>query len=188
MGSMLKTLSWLCLISSMLLPVQGSAAERVDLERVNRQFGDWSVKCDKDLMMGTAKCDIIAYLSDGKGFIKVFPTGTPKITITIPTAAAETIAKLRVDRRQLLNSSLIKRNDFGVIMFTPEQLSRLFSQLKYGNYLYVRFYEPDPNERGLYSEITERISLKGFLELLEFYRTETGIEETTAVKPLNTGN
>lgn len=179
---MFKSLSWLWLIWSIFTPLLGLAAERVDLERVNKQFGDWSVKCDKDLMMGTAKCEIIAYLSDGKGFIKVFPMETPKVTITIPTAATETIAKLRVDRRPLLNSNLIKRNDFGAIVFTPEQLSKLFTQLKYGNYLYVRFYEPDPNERGLYSEITERISLKGFLELLEFYRTETGLEEPPALK------
>lgn len=155
--------------------VDGQAAERIDMEQVTRQFGDWSVKCEKDVMMGTAKCDIMAYLSDGKGFIKVFPEQDFKIQITIPTASVETIVKLRVDRRALLSSKLIKKSDFGAVNFTQEQLDTLFSQFKYGNYLYIRFYEVDLNERGMYNEITERISLKGFLGLLDFYRTETGL-------------
>lgn len=167
----------LCTLSINLLPMVPLAqAERVDTQKINKSFGDWKVMCEKDVMMDLSKCNILANLSNNKGFVKVMPEQEERLKIMIPSAGLKTIVKLRVDGKQLFNSRLVEKTDFGAIYFTVEEQQTLYAQLKYGNFFYIRFYEPDPVEKGIYVELTERISLKGFQEMLAFYKQETGSE------------
>jgi hypothetical protein len=84
--------------------------------------------------------------------------------IIIPKIKIGTFAKIRVDKNDLILSNNASQKEFGLVPINEQQKNTLFSQMKNGEYLFLRF-----NVNNSEKEITAKLNLKDFTKALEYY-------------------
>lgn len=141
-------------------------AEIIDIQNEEKTFGDWKVFCEIDAMMDIAHCKVASKFYDNTSVITIEPTikFVSQFFMVIPQIKIGSFVKIRVDRNDLILSKNLSQKDFGLIPLSEEQKNMLYSQMKTGDFLYLRFSVRDSNK-----EITAKISLKDFRSALSYH-------------------
>jgi len=141
-------------------------AEIIDLKNEEKEFGDWRVFCEIDVMMDLSHCKIASKFYQNSAAISIEPTSKffSQLFVIIPQVKLGTFVKIRVDQSDLILSKNITVKDFGLVPLDEDQKQLLFKEMKAGDFLYLRFSVRDSEK-----EITARISLKDFRNALSYY-------------------
>ena len=141
-------------------------AELIELHNEEKTFGDWKVYCEIDDMMSSAHCKIASRFYDSSSVISLQPTNhfANEFFIIIPKIKIGTFAKIRVDKNDLILSNNASQKEFGLVPISTQQKKSLYSQMKNGEYLFLRF-----NVNNSEKEITAKLNLKDFTKALEYY-------------------
>jgi len=140
-------------------------AEVIDIQTQDKQFGEWRVFCESDLMMGISHCKIASKFYKNNSVISIEPTRKffSQFFILIPQAQYGSFVKIRVDHNDLILSGNVDKKQFGMLSITDSQKQILFKQMKSGDFLFLRF-----NIEGEKKEVTVRINLNDFRSALTF--------------------
>lgn len=143
-------------------------AEIIDVQNEEKIFGDWKVFCEIDVMMNLAHCKVAAKFYENTAAISIEPTSKffSQLFVIIPQTKVGTFVKIRVDKNDLILSKTISTKDFGLIPLDDSQKQTLFTQMKAGDFLYLRF-----NLRDSDKEITAKINLRDFRNALTYYNS-----------------
>lgn len=143
-------------------------AEIIDIQNEEKTFGDWKVFCETDVMMDISHCKIASKFYDNTSVITIEPTikFLSQLFVVIPQIKIGSFLKIRVDRNDLILSKNLGPRDFGLIPLSEEQKNMLYSQMKTGDFLYLRFSVRDSDK-----EITAKINLKDFRSALTYHNS-----------------
>lgn len=170
-----------CFIFYFLFSNNLLAATLIDnISKDEKKFGDWTVSCEEDEMMEKVNCKVFATFFNENSSIYIQPNNkvANQVVIIIPTAKEGSILKFRVDQNDLISSdNIVKNDEYGIIPFSPSKQKAMLNQIKVGQSLYIRFTVSDPQAANGEKEITTKISLVEFPELLTYYETKVGIEK-----------
>ena len=144
-------------------------AEIIELRNEEKTFGDWKVYCEIDDMMSSAHCKIASRFYDNSSVISLQPTNhfANEFFIIIPKIKIDSFAKIRVDKNDLILSQNASQKEFGLVPISSQQKNTLYSQMKNGEYLFLRF-----NVNNSEKEITAKLNLKDFTKALEYYSSK----------------
>jgi invasion protein IalB len=153
-------------ISHILILKNIAQAEIIELRNDEKTFGDWKVYCEIDDMMSSAHCKIASKFYDNSSVISLQPTNhfANEFFIIIPKIKLGSFVKIRVDKNDLIISKNASQKEFGLMPINEQQKNILFSQMKNGEYLFLRFNVNDSEK-----EITAKFNLKDFNKALEYY-------------------
>jgi hypothetical protein len=154
--------------SFQLTSANQASAEIIDIQNEEKSFGDWKVFCEVDAMMSLAHCKVASKFYEKTAAISIEPTTKffSQLFIIIPQAKIGSFVKIRVDQNDLVLSKNIETKDFGLIPLDEIQKQNLFSQMKTGDFLYLRF-----SVRASEKEVTAKINLKDFRAALNYYNS-----------------
>lgn len=156
-----------CLLTSF---VNAEVIDNITTEE--KKFGDWTVLCEKDVMLENADCKIFTTFYNDTSSVYIQPNNkiANQVVIMIPSALETTNVKVKIDKNPLIVSDIIeKRAQYGVIPFSPAKQKLMLSQLKNGQEMYIRFTVRDLKVAGGMKEITVKISLTEFSKMLVYY-------------------
>ena len=156
-------------ISHILILKNIAQAEIIELRNEEKTFGDWKVYCEIDDMMSSAHCKIASRFYDNSSVISLQPTNhfANEFFIIIPKIKIGSFAKIRVDKNDLILSQNASQKEFGLVPISAQQKNTLYSQMKNGEYLFLRF-----NVNNSEKEITVKLNLKDFIKALEYYSSK----------------
>jgi hypothetical protein len=142
-----------------------SSAEIIDIRNEEKTFGDWKVFCETDEMMGISHCKIAAKFYDNASAFTIQPLtrSTTQIFVIIPQVQIGSFVKLRIDQADLILSKNTSERDFGMIPLDDEQKNFIYSQMKSGEFLFLRF-----SVRNSEKEITAKLNLRDFRNALNY--------------------
>ncbi len=140
-------------------------AEIIGLQKDEKKFGDWRVFCESDVMMSATHCRIGLKFFDNASALTIEPSGKlfNQFFITIPKIRLGSFLQIRVDQNDLILSNVVKEKDFGLIEINTDEINILFSQMKKGDFLFLRF-----NIKESEKEITAKINLNDFRGALAY--------------------
>lgn len=153
---------------AVFLSFSAAQAEIIDIQNEEKLFGDWKVFCEIDAMMSLAHCKVASKFYDSSSVISIQPSAkfANQFFIIIPQVLVGTFVKIRVDQNDLILSRNINNKDFGLIPLDDTQKNQLFSQMKNGDFLFLRF-----SVRGSEKEVTIKLNLKDFRNALSYYNS-----------------
>ncbi len=151
-----------------------SLAEIIDVRNEEKIFGDWKVFCETDEMMSISHCKLAAKFFDNASAITIEPLtkATTQLFVIIPQVQIGSFVKARIDQNDLVLSNNISDRDFGMIPFSDEQKNSLYSQMKGGEFLFMRF-----SVRNSEKEITAKLSLRDFRSALSYLNNRNKISK-----------
>ena len=157
------------IISHILIYKNIAQAEIIELRNEEKTFGDWKVYCEIDDMMSSAHCKIASRFYDNSSVISLQPTNhfANEFFIIIPKIKIGSFAKIRIDKNDLILSQNATQREFGLVPISSQQKNTLYSQMKNGEYLFLRF-----NVNNSEKEITVKLNLKDFNKALEYYSSK----------------
>ncbi len=140
-------------------------SEIIDIQKEEKNFGEWKVFCETDLMMSISHCKIAAKFFENSAVISIEPTAKfySQFFIVIPQIKSGSFVAIRVDKSDLILSRNVENKDFGLIALDEIQKHSLYQQMKVGEFLYLRF-----NIRDQEKEYTTRVNLKDFRNALSY--------------------
>lgn len=143
-----------------------SKAEIIDVQNEEKVFGEWKVFCETDVMMSISHCKIASKFYENTAVISIEPTlkFLNQLFIAIPQVTVGSFVKIRVDKNDLILSPNVTNKDFGLILLDERQKNLLYTQMKTGDFLFLRF-----NVRNSEKEITAKINLRDFRNALGYY-------------------
>lgn len=149
------------------------SAEIIDnISKEEKKFGDWTISCEEDIMMGKTDCKIFSIFYDNTSSVYIQPNNkiANQVVVMIPQALEKTDVKIKVDKNNIILSDVVdKKTEFGVIPFSPTKQKLMLSQLRIGQDMFIRFTIRDLKVAEGVKEITARISLAEFSKLLVYY-------------------
>lgn len=149
------------------------AAEIIDnISKEDKKFGDWNVSCEEDVMIEKVDCKIFTNFYNESSSIYIQPNNkiANQVVIMIPSVLENTIVKVKIDKNNIIASDNIeRRQDYGVIPFSPAKQKQMLTQIKGGQEMFIRFTVRDLKAAGGMKEITAKISLAEFSKLLVYY-------------------
>jgi hypothetical protein len=133
-------LIFIFILFHVLIFKNNAQAELIELHNEEKTFGDWKVYCEIDDMMSSAHCKIASKFYDNSSVISLQPTNhfANEFFIIIPKIKIGTFAKIRVDKNDLILSNNASQKEFGLVPINEQQKNTLFSQMKNGEYLFLR--------------------------------------------------
>lgn len=145
-----------------------AAAEIIDIHNEEKTFGEWKVFCEIDDMMNVAHCKIASKFYDNTSVVTIQPTikFANQFFIIIPQIEVGSFVKIRVDQNDLILSGTAGGKDFGLIPLDDQKKNILFSEMKNGDFLFLRFSVRDSDK-----ELTARLNLKDFRSALSYYNS-----------------
>ena len=153
-----------------------NSAEIIDNIKIEeKKFVDWDVTCNEDIMVDDVDCKIHSKFYNDTSSIYIQPNNkvANQVVIMIPSVIENTTVKFKVDKNPIINSDIIETLPaYGVIPFSPNNQKLMFSQLKDGNELYIRFTVRDLKSSGGIKEITVKISLIDMPKILTYYEVK----------------
>lgn len=157
----------LCFVFLALMPSL-AIAEIIDISNEEKTFGEWKVFCESDEMMNIAHCKIASKFYDNSSVVTIQPTAkfANQFFIIIPQILNGSFVKIRVDQNDLVLSRSISAKDFGLIGLSDDQKNILFSQMKNGDFMFMRFSVKSSDK-----ELTARLNLKDFRDALSYYNS-----------------
>lgn len=143
--------------------------EVIETRNEEKEFGDWKVYCEIDDMMSTSHCKIASKFYDNSSVISLQPTNhfANQFFIIIPKIKLGSFAKIRVDKNDLILSKNISAKDFGLLPIDNSEKNALFTQMKNGEFLFLRFNVADSEK-----EVTIKLSLHDFMKALNYYNNK----------------
>ncbi len=148
--------------------LNSAQAEIIDIQKEEKNFGDWKVFCETDVMMDNSHCKIASKFFDNSSAITIEPT--PKffnqLIFVLPQIRLGTFVAIRIDKNDLIFSDNAKANDFGLIQLDDSKKSDIYRQLKNGDFLFLRF-----SVRASEKEVTAKINLRDFRSALSYYNS-----------------
>lgn len=161
---------FLAIFLSLVFFTSLAKAEVIDIRSTEKTFGEWKVFCEIDDMMSSAHCKIAAKFYDKASVITIQPTlkSSSQFFIIIPQIEVGGFVAVRIDRNDLILSNNIAKKDFGLIPLGNSQKDLIFSQMKNGEFLFLRF-----KLQNLEKEATVKLSLADFQRALEYYNKLT---------------
>ncbi len=150
-------------------------AEVIDLRNEEKIFGDWKVFCETDEMMAMSHCKIAAKFYDNASAITIQPIAksTNQFFIIIPQVQISSFVQIRVDQNELILSRNVTDRDFGLVPLEDAQKNSLFTQMKNGEFLFLRFSVRDSEK-----DITVKLSLRDFRSALSYLNNRTQPSKT----------
>lgn len=141
-------------------------AEILEVRNEEKNFGEWKVFCEIDDMMNLAHCKIATKFYDGSSVLSIQPSNkfANQFFLVIPKIRIGTFVKIRVDQNDLILSKNVSKKDFGMIPIDDKQKNILFSQMKNGKTMFLRFSISDSDK-----EITNKFKLDEFRDALDYY-------------------
>jgi hypothetical protein len=145
-------------------------AEIVDVQNEEKTFGEWKVFCEVDVMMDMGHCKIASKFYENTAVITIEPTAKflSQFHIILPQIKLGSFVKIRVDRNDMILSPNATHKDFGLVALSEEQKNILYTQMKNGDFLFLRF-----NVRDSEKELTAKINLKDFRSALAYSNSRT---------------
>jgi hypothetical protein len=143
-----------------------------NITKDEKQFGEWKISCQEDIMLEHIDCKISTTFYNNTSAIYVQPNNkiANQVVIMIPSAAENTMVKVKVDKNLIISSDLIdKKMEFGVVPFSPDNQKKIFRQIASGDNLYIRFTIRDLTFAGGMREVTIKKSMAEFTKLLIYY-------------------
>ncbi|MFC1659497.1 hypothetical protein ACFL0U_02950 [Pseudomonadota bacterium] len=140
-----------------------------------KTFDEWTVVCDKDVMMEQVRCKVAAKFYNNTASVFVQPENkvANHVVFIIPTALQGSIVKIKVGKNNVIVSNEVGDDDFAVIPMRESFKKKILDQMKNDDtYLYIRFYVRDIKAIDGRREITERISLAKFNEMIDYYYSQ----------------
>ena len=137
-------------------------SEIINLQNEEKKFNDWKVFCEIDAMMNIAYCKLASKFYDSSSVLTIQPSTkfVNQLFLIIPQIKIGSFVKVRVDQNDLILSRNVNDKDFGLIPLEDQQKNTLFSQMKNGDFLFLRF-----NVRDSEKEITIKLNLKAMKDL-----------------------
>lgn len=141
-----------------------------------KNFGPWKVICERDIMMGEISCKSFAKFYNDMATVYIQPHNkySNQVVVIIQSAAMNTVTKLKIDQNPIIKSELVTKDNYGLIPFSNRQQKHIFRQLQEGQNLYIRFFVPLAEGSDKNKEITVRLSLEEFNDMIAFYNKATG--------------
>lgn len=154
-----------------LFGLNNAHSEVIELQNEEKTFGDWKVFCETDVMMDISHCKIAAKFYDNASVINIEPTTKflSQLFVIIPKIKTGSFVKIRVDKNDLILSPNLTSRDFGLIPLSEEQKNLLYSQMKNGEVLFLRFMVEGQGNQEPGKEITVKLSLRNFKEALSYH-------------------
>lgn len=148
--------------------INNSYAKIIDNHHDEKAFGEWKVFCETDQMLSLSHCKIASKFYQNIAVISIEPTPKflNKLVIVIPQTKVGTFLKVRVDKNDLILSKNITNRDFGLVPLVEAQKQSLYSQMKKGDFLFLRFSVKDSKK-----ELTAKINLRDFRKALAYYKS-----------------
>lgn len=141
----------------------------VEEESTHENFGEWGVYCQSDIMMDISNCKIANKFYHNNSLISFEPKGNyPNLLLIIPNIKESSYALIKVDKNQLIKSSIIKNSNFGYINLSDYQQNLIYKQMKKGDFLFLRFRIKELNKA-----VTIKINLNDFRDALRYYESKT---------------
>jgi invasion protein IalB len=158
------------LVTLLLQFTTPAQAKLIDLRSEEKTFGDWKVFCEIDDMLNIAHCEIASKFYKNTAVITIQATRkfANQFFVIIPQIEIGTFVTMRIDQNDVLLSANVRKKNFGLMPFSERQKNMMFSQMKSGNFLFLRF-TPVKSVK----EITARLSLKDFRRALSYYNKKT---------------
>ena len=136
-----------------------SFAEIINSQTNDINFGEWRLICENDVMIDVPYCKIASKFYQDQAVISVELSSTlaNQMIIVIPNLKIGKTVQIRIDKNDIIFSSRAKKDDFGLVMVNPSQKANIISQMKKGDFLFIRF-----NINESEKEITVKLSLANF--------------------------
>jgi hypothetical protein len=166
-------------IALLCISIRSSHAETIEnITKETKQFDDWTVVCNKDVMMDEVRCRVGAKFYNNTSSVFVQPDNklANHVVFIIPTALKGSIVKIKVGTNDIVESDEVEDGDFAVIPMKENLKKKVLEQMKAqvgtNSYLYIRFYIRDTKSIEGKREITERIALSKFNDMLNYYYSQ----------------
>ena len=141
----------------------------VEDQSSQQNFGEWSVYCQSDIMMDISNCKIANKFYPHNSLLSFEPKGSyPNLLMIIPDIKPSSYVLIKVDKNNLIKSSIIKDANYGYINLTDYQQNLIYKQMKKGDFLFLRFKVKELNKA-----VTIKIDLKDFRDALRYYESKT---------------
>ncbi|MFT6077179.1 MAG: hypothetical protein ACJA02_000583 [Myxococcota bacterium] len=145
-----------------------SQAELVDTQKNEKSFGEWRLICENDVMIDVKYCKIASKFYENQAAISLEPSlkMTNQMIMVIPNLTLGEMVTMRIDKNDIIFSNPSKKSDFGLVVLSPSQKSLIISQMKNGDFLFIRF-----NISSSSKEITVKLDLKDFRKAISHYNS-----------------
>ena len=142
-----------------------SFTEIISPQKDEIKFGEWLLICENDVMADIPDCQIANQFYQ-QSVIKLAPSLklSNQMIMVIPNLKLNESVQIRIDKNNIIFSSPTKKNDFGLVRITPQQKSTILSQMKNGDFLFIRF-----NINNL--QKTAKLNLKDFRSAVSHYQS-----------------
>lgn len=143
-----------------------SFAEVIGTSKDEKTFGEWRLICENDVMVDVPYCKIASKFYQDQAAISLEPSlkMTNQMIMVIPNLKLAETVQIRIDKNDVIFSNPARKNDFGLVNLAPKQKSAILSQMKNGDFLFIRF-----NIKGSQKEVTVQLNLKDFRDAVAFY-------------------
>ena len=146
-----------------------SYSKVIEEQSIHKNFGEWNVYCQSDIMMDLSNCKIANKFYPNNSLLSFEPKGDyPNLLMIIPDIRPSSHILIKIDKNSLIKSSIIKESNFGYINLTDYQQNLIYKQMKRGDFLFLRF-----NVKELRKAVTIKIDLKDFKDALNYYKSKT---------------
>lgn len=157
------------IIFALILFSNQSFAEVIGTPKDEKNFGEWKLICENDVMVDLPYCKIASKFYEQQAVISLEPSlkFSNQMIMVIPNLKLGEVVQIRIDKNDVIFSNLVKKADFGLVSLSAKQKSIILSQMKKGDFLFIRF-----SITGLEKEVTVQLNLKDFREAVSFYNSK----------------
>ena len=145
-----------------------SFAEVINLQTNDINFGEWRLICENDVMIDAPYCKIASkfYQNQAAIIIDLPSKFNNQMVMVIPNLTLGSTVQIRIDKNDIIFANQTKKDDFGLVMLSPSQKTTILSQIKKGDFLFIRF-----NINGSEKEITVKLNLTNFRSAISHYNS-----------------
>ncbi|MES2676766.1 MAG: hypothetical protein V4612_00430 [Pseudomonadota bacterium] len=156
-------------IALLILFSNQSHAEVIGVQKDEKTFGEWRLICENDVMIDVSYCKIASKFFSNQAVISLEPSlkMMNQMIMVIPNLKLGETVKIRIDKNDIIFSNPVKKDDFGLVSLSPRQKQLILSQMKKGDFLFIRF-----NIKASEKEITVGLNLKDFRDSVSYYNSK----------------
>jgi hypothetical protein len=146
-----------------------SFAEVIGAQKEERVFGEWKLLCENDVMVDVPYCQIASKFYQDQAAISLDASLKiiDQLVMVIPNLKLGETVKIRIDKNDVIFSNPTKKSDFGLVVLGSKQKFNILSQMKKGDFLFIRF-----NIASSEKEITVKLNLRDFRSAVSFYNSK----------------
>ena len=147
-----------------------ATAEIIENQKVvNKEFGSWVVSCKEDIMLDDNTCKFFTEIIEGTVLFVNPNNANNKLVLISREILDNTQAIFRVDKNELIESELTKKNAYNIVDINLDNKIKLLEQMKSGNVFYIRMNIKDSSSDIGSKQITAKLNLADFTKALIYY-------------------